>query len=97
MVEVHQPFGNNHYYALVDLNGRYPELGKIAHDIGRREYMQLLEGRVELTINNVRQVLQPKLSRLVDDGDYYFIEGRGIVMVFVEDQEGGTTQVEDLQ
>lgn len=96
-VEVHQPFGSTYYYAIANIYDCYPEPGKIAHDIGRREYMHLLEGDVTLTLNNASYVLKQGLARLVDDGDYYFIEGKGKLMVFVEDQEKGTTQIEDLK
>lgn len=94
--EVHKPFGNNHYYALVDLNGHYPQADKIAHNVGRREYMHLLKGEVDLTINNEHHLLQPNSTKLVDDGDYYYIDGKGKIMVFVEDKDGGITEIKDL-
>lgn len=93
LVEVYQPFGNEHYFAIVALQGRYPETGKVAHNIHRTEHIQLLEGNVKLTINNLHQILQPGLNRLpvVEDNNEYFLEGNADLVVFVEDQEGAET------
>lgn len=96
-VEVHKPFGNEYYYALVKLDGRYPEPGQIAHDIGRQEYIQLLEGNAELTVNDIQYVLQPMLGRLINDGDFYFLQGKADLMVFVEDKINGSTQIENIK
>ena len=96
-VEVHKPFGDRLYYAVVNLDGHYPQRDKIAHNVGRREYMHLLSGEVKLTVNGEPHSLMPRLTKLVEDGDRYYIDGKGIIMVLVEDKEGGTTQIEDLQ
>jgi hypothetical protein len=96
-VEVHKPFGNEYYYAFVKLSGQYPQAGQIARDIGRREYVQLLEGKVTLTVNGEDNSLESGATQLIKDGDAYRLSGDGELMVFVEDQEGGTTQIEDLQ
>lgn len=97
LIDVHQPFGEQHYYALAYVDGRYPEQGKIAHDINRREYMELLDGDIRLTVNDVNHIMRLRSAILVDTGDYYFIEGKGRMMVFVEDQNDATTQIEDLK
>jgi hypothetical protein len=96
-VEVHKPFGNERYYALVKLNGQYPQAGKMAHDIGRREYVHLLKGKATLTLNGEDNQLEAGATHLIKDGDTYRLSGDGELMVFVEDQESGITQIGDLQ
>jgi len=94
--EVQKPFGDNIYCALVNLRGEYPGSNQMAHDIGRREFLYLFEGEVKVTINGSDSLLQTDSGIMVEDGDYYRIKGRGEMVVFVEDKEGGTTKIEDL-
>jgi hypothetical protein len=94
--EVHKPFGNKHYYALVRIDGRYPGANQIAHDIGRREHIHLLKGEVQVTVNTVAHLLQVGTTRMIEDGDYYQLTGKGKMVVFVEDKKGGATQIEEL-
>lgn len=94
-VAVHKPFGDQHYWAFVELDGHYPGLNRVACDVGRREYIHLIEGIAKLTVNDVHHILQPRVSRLVNDGDRYSLEGKAKLMVFVEDQVGGATHIED--
>lgn len=95
-VAVHKPFGDQYYYALVELDGHYPGLNKVAHNIGRREYVHLVEGTANLTVNNIPYILQPIAGRLINDGDHYSLEGKAKLMVLVEDQVGGVTHIEDI-
>jgi mannose-6-phosphate isomerase-like protein (cupin superfamily) len=94
-VRVCKPFGDNCYCAVVEQQGRYPEAGKIARNKGRREFSLILEGQFTYTIDGKRFELKTDGSILVDDGQTYGIQGKGKVLVMVQDQPGGTTQIED--
>ncbi len=95
LVELHRHSGSNHYYARVNLDGRYPGDNKIAHNIGRKESLHWLEGRAQLTVNNVTHILDTRTRVTMSDGDYYSLEGAGRAIVFVKDQPGGKTLIEE--
>ncbi len=95
-VEIHKVFGDEYYFALVKMDGRYPEEGKIAHNLNRSEYMYVLEGHVNVTVNKKTFPLNKGEYCLVEDGDYYTIEGKAETLVFVKDGKGGTSQIEPL-
>lgn len=96
-VEVHQPFGQEIYFAIADMKGNnYPGEGKKAHNKGRTEYMLMLEGTMELTLNGETRTVTPGEVVIVNDGDDYSIVGEGRSLVFVKDEQGenpGATQV----
>jgi glyoxylate utilization-related uncharacterized protein len=94
LVEVHKPFGDTHYYALLTLKGMYPGENRIARNAGRREYVYLLEGEATLTVNGTSHILRPKMHQLLKDGDRYSLQGEGQILVFVEDQINGSTVIE---
>lgn len=96
VVELHRPSNNSsHYYAVVELDGRYPGEGHIAHNVGRRESLHWLEGEAQLTVNKTTHVLTGRKRVAMNDGDYYLLEGKGRAIVFVKDQPGGQTQIEE--
>jgi quercetin dioxygenase-like cupin family protein len=93
-VEVHQPFGKQVYFAIADMEGNpYPEGGKIAKDNGRIEYMLMLEGEMNITINGETKTVKQGEFIQVNDGDTYSIVGKGRSLVFVKDEEGGKTEI----
>lgn len=93
-VRVCKPFSTQHYSALVEQNGRYPEVGKIARNKGRREFSLVIEGTFTYTVNGTVQTLGANEQILVKDGDRYTIDGCGKVLVVVEDQPEGCTLIE---
>lgn len=90
-VEVHKPFGNKNYVALVSLDGRYPSKGKVAKDVNRQEYIFVTEGEITVHLNQIAHVLQNGDSILIENGDRYWIEGKGTSIVVVEDGENGAS------
>ena len=95
-VEVHQPTGKFHYFANLEVHGNYPGDGKIAHNVGRKESLHWLEGEGKLILNNRVHLLNKGLRIVMNDGDQYTLAGEGKAIVFVKDQLGGTTIIEDL-
>ena len=95
VVELHRSSGSNHYYAFVALDGRYPEEGQIAHNVGRRETLHWLEGEAHLILNGTTQFLTGRKRVAMNDGDSYILEGKGRAIVFVKDQPGGQTQINE--
>ncbi len=96
-VTVYKPFGNEHYLAVVDINGRYPEAGKITQNIGRDEFIIVLRGQITATINEEVHLLEETQSILVRNGDRYFIEGIGQAVVSIRDEEGGRSEIENIK
>lgn len=92
-VEVHTPFGNAYYLAVVIQDGRYPEKGKIARNKGRQEYSVILEGEFCYRVGGEPKTLGVNDSILVPADVDYTLDGRGKILVFVHDEEGGTTIV----
>lgn len=93
-VTVLQPFGKNIYAAVAELKGNdYPENGKIAQNVGRTEFMYMLDGQMEITVNGVTQTVKAGESVQVNDGDTYSIVGEGRSLVIVRDEEEGKTEV----
>lgn len=95
-VVVHKPFGASYYSAVVTMNGEYPGAGKIAIDRGRSEFLYVLDGSFDVTINNERYSLEKGENILIRDGDSYFISGSGRCMVLVYDEPGGQTAIESV-
>lgn len=95
-VEVHQPAGNSHYFANLEVDGNYPGDGKIAHNVGRKESLHWLEGIGKLILNNETHTLDRRTRITMNDGDFYILEGQGRAIVFVKDKQGGTTVIEDM-
>ena len=95
-VELHRSSGNNHYYAFVELDGRYPEEGQIAHNVGRRETLHWIEGEAQLTVNGAPHTLNGRKRVSMNDGDSYVLQGKGKAIVFVKDQQGGQTQIDKI-
>lgn len=94
LVEVHKVFGNRYYLAIVTIDGRYPEDNKVAHDIKRSEYIYIIEGEILVSLNGIEYTMKQGESRLIKDGDYYWIKGKGKVLVFVHDKQGGVSNIE---
>lgn len=92
-VTVHKPFGSEHYIAIVEQDGRYPEPGKTARNVGRSEFSTVLEGRFEYIIDGTARILEANQSTMVPDGSRYSIEGTGKVLVVVHDMPGGKTEI----
>lgn len=95
LVEVHKVFGNDYYLAIVDIDGEYPETGKIAKNSGRQEYIIILEGSMKITVDGEEHSLVAGESILVPDGGTYGIIGKGRALVFVNDQPGSKTDILD--
>lgn len=96
-VLVCKPFGERTYFAYVNMpTGRYPEEGKIAHNVGRDECSLVIEGKFFYQINEETITVEPGEMVLVKNGDRYSITGSGKVIVFVEDQTNGRTEVVDI-
>ncbi len=93
IVEVYKIFGDKQYFAVVEMNGRYPRSGKIAQDINREEFFYTLEGELNLVVNNKKQTLKKGKSFLVKNNDKYFVEGKGKMLVFVKDEVGGESKI----
>jgi mannose-6-phosphate isomerase-like protein (cupin superfamily) len=93
-VRVVKPFGDRNYCAIVEQDGRYPESGKNAHNRGRREFSYVLEGSFTFIIDGAKSTLKKNGSILIDDGQVYSIEGKGRILVVVEDKAGGKTAIE---
>lgn len=93
-VIVHQPFGSTYYSAVVDMKGDYPGPGLVAHDIGRSEFVYVLDGSLNITLNKTTYTVNAGENILIRDGDYYYISGQGRAMVVVYDQPGGTSAIE---
>lgn len=93
-VVVHKPFGNEYYSAVVNMKGEYPGPGTIAHDIGRSEFIYVLDGSLNIKVNNDMFTVKAGENILINDGDYYYISGEGRAMVVVHDLPGGTTATE---
>lgn len=96
VVRVYQPFGKEKYTALVEQRGRYPAQGKIARNKGRREFSVVVSGCFEYTVDGQKYSLEANDYITVGDGQRYSIEGDGKVIVFVADEENGSTLIEDL-
>ncbi|HLL60783.1 MAG TPA: hypothetical protein VK338_03630 [Candidatus Nitrosocosmicus sp.] len=94
IVEVYKVFGNEQYFAIAEINGRYPQPGKIAHDINRQEYIYVLTGEILVSINGQQHSLKPEDTCLIKEDDKYYIQGTGKVLVFVKDGEDGTSKLE---
>ncbi len=93
-VTVIKPFGNDIYAAVATLKGNdYPEKGKIAQNAGRTEFMYMLDGQMEITINGETQTVKAGELVQVNDGDTYSIVGEGRSLVIVRDEEGGETKM----
>ncbi len=92
-VAVHTPFLGNYSMAIAELNGPYPQIGKIAHNVNRNEYIVVVTGRITLTINGVVYDLKAGDNRLIEDGDYYAITGKAKVAVFVHDGVSAKTEI----
>jgi hypothetical protein len=90
---VHKPFGNEYYSAVVTMEGEYPGTGLIAYDVGRSEFIYVLEGSFEVRLNEEPYFLQVGENILIQDGDFYSISGQGRCMVIVHDLPGGQTEV----
>ena len=95
-VTVYKPFGDESYVAIVNNAGRYPEIGTIAHNIGREEFVIVLEGTLLVERNNQRMTLHQGETVSIPDDSRYTIEGTGRALVIVRDQIGGRTEIENL-
>lgn|GEM_PF-2995257 len=95
VVRVYQPFGKEKYIALAEQCARYPEPGKIARNQGRSEFSLVLSGSFEYTIDGKKVTLKENDFITVAEGQRYSIEGKGKVLVFVTDDTGGATIIEE--
>lgn len=93
-VEVFKPFGTENYFAIVTQNGRYPEAGKVAKNVGRDEFSLILDGEFEYNVDGQVTKLKKDQSLLVKDGSKYWINGQGRILVFVRDEKNGRTEIE---
>src|SRR5689334_21081936 len=93
-VDVHKVFNKQHYIAVVDLQGRYPEKGHFAKDKGRKEYVVLIEGRVKLQINDTTESMKIRKGYLIRNNDIYHLNGKGKILVFVDDGKKLTGKTE---
>lgn len=91
--EVRKAESDKYYYALVKLNGRYPEPGSFARNTGRDEFIQLLEGNAHFTLDGVKGTFETDEPIWMRNGSEYAILGQGKFIVFVRDQEGGRTEI----
>lgn len=96
-VTVHKPFGDSSYFAVVHQDGRYPEHGRIAENQGRAEYSSVLDGQFTYNVNGLTSILKKGDSILVPDGAEYFIEGKGSIIVFVQDSPDGQTAINNMK
>lgn len=94
VVTVHKPFGGEHYVAVVEQKGRYPEGGKMARNQKRSEYSVVLDGTFSYSVDGKQSKLKSGDSILVGDGSTYSIDGEGRVLVVVYDLPGGRTVIE---
>lgn len=92
-VIVHKPFGTDYYTAVVTMDGEYPGSGMIAHDVGRSEFIYVLDGVFVIRINEELFSIRAGENILIDEGDFYSISGQGRCMVFIHDQPGGYTEI----
>lgn len=93
-VSVFQPFGKEIYVAVAVTHGTYPEAGKVAHDVNREEFILVLDGKFDITLNGNKYELNRDEHLIVRDGDKYSIKGKGRCVVLVKDGPGGTSKVE---
>lgn len=92
-VKVYKPFGDGVYFAIVEMDGVYPEEGKVAQNIGREEYSVVLDGEFEYEIAGAKKMFKKGDAVLVGDGVKYKITGKGRDLVFVKDVPGGKTEI----
>jgi len=95
-VTVIKPFSANSYSAVVKMNGRYPEEGKVARNYKRTEFVYIIDGEFKFTINGSERNLKAGETVRLSDGATYFILGAGTSLVMVKDDEGGETVIEDF-
>jgi hypothetical protein len=93
-VTVYKPFNATSYFAIVEQDGMYPEAGHLAVNKGRREYSVILDGTFVYEVKGKSIPLSKGEQLLVGEGQPYRITGKGRVMVFVEDEEGGATLIQ---
>ena len=96
-VVVVQPFGKGNYGAVVSMDGEYPGPGKIAVDKGRAEFLYVLDGNFTVKVNQEIFKLKAGENLLIKDGDSYYLWGKGRCMVLVQDQPGGTTDIQAVR
>lgn len=97
-VEVFKVFPKNEsaevYFAIVESRGRYPEVGQIAQNYNRDEYIVVLDGEIKVTVNdNEPKLLKKDQDLLIKNGDKYFIDGVGRALVLVRDLERGESRI----
>jgi mannose-6-phosphate isomerase-like protein (cupin superfamily) len=93
VVTVFKPFGGGHYIALVEQDGGYPAQGFHARNLNRREFSVVLDGTFEYELDGEKVTLSPGESILVPSEVPYKISGSGRVLVMVDDQDGGRTEI----
>lgn len=93
VVTVLKPFGSSVYGAVVHMAGRYPDPGQVAHNVARDEYIFVLDGEFEITLNGRKSRLLTNSEILVSANSSYFIEGAGRCLVLVKDGQGGNTEL----
>ncbi|HVZ66965.1 MAG TPA: hypothetical protein VG917_01765 [Patescibacteria group bacterium] len=96
-VNLHKKPDNNHYYAEVELDGNYPGVNLVAHNVYRKETLHWITGKAQLTINGKVRQLNERTKAVMNDGDLYTLTGKGQAIVFVKDQPGGKTLIEEIK
>lgn len=94
-VDVYHVFGKRNYFAKVDLNGYYPEKGKISKNKGRKECIVLVSGKATLWLNGEKLNMKIDENYIVKNNDTYKLHGIGVLVVFVDDGErlNGKTEI----
>lgn len=93
-VSVLKPFSAENYSAIVRMKGRYPDVGHVARNQDRDEFIYIVEGEVKIVLNGEQSVLSAGESISLPDGSSYTIEGETVSLVMVCDQKGGGTVIE---
>ena len=92
-VDVHKVFGEECFIAIANIENIYPGNENIAKDVGRSEYLYILEGNFSICVNDKNEILGKDEHLLISDGDTYEITGQGRILVFVKDETGGSTEI----
>lgn len=60
--------------AIATIRGRYPEKGFSVNVISK-ECIYILEGTIELSVNDKKVIMQKSDAAIIDTGEKYFLEG----------------------
>lgn len=94
-VTIYKEQASDVYAAIVILESRFPEVGKLAKNIKRTEMITPLDSAIEMEVNGISYTLNKFDSIVVCDNDIISISGSGRVSVLVLDSDGAKTEILD--